>query len=303
MAKKIKTFSTQEFLGEFMQPDPRLQQIIRQDYGKFFIVPVQDLIKVSKVPIPPTRATTHTLIYLTSGVATMKIGFQPVEIHQHECLVVPAGQVFSYDQYEVNQGFIINFAPDFLLGRIGSNDLLKDFEFLAIWGNPVIKPDRRTASYLTQTLQRVFDEYLAHGLIHLPVLQSYFIAALCDLNTAYQPLMKHESKAAVSLTNRFKELLHHHIKTKHLVTDYASLLNVSPNHLNKTLKTVTGKSTSKWIDEALIAEAKVLLFQTNYPISEIAGNLSIYDSSYFSRLFKRHEGVTPQEFRKMIEMS
>jgi AraC family transcriptional regulator, transcriptional activator of pobA len=68
LAKRIKTFNTAEFLGSFMKPDPKLQQIIKKDYGKFFIVKVQDLIKISKLPIPPTRATTHTIIYLTLAV-------------------------------------------------------------------------------------------------------------------------------------------------------------------------------------------------------------------------------------------
>lgn len=303
MAKAIKTFSTNEFLDEFMKPRPKLKQVIRHESGPFFIAPVQDLIRISKLPVPPARATTHTMIFLTSGMATMKIGFHPVKIHKNECLVVPAGQVFSYEKYEVNQGFISAFDSDFLVGKIGSNDLLKDFEFLNIWGNPVIKPGRKTATYMVNTLQRVFDEYAVNGLANSQIIQSYFLAFLCDLHLVYKPLSYSKSKTAISLTNKFKELLHKHIHAKHLVTDYANMLHVSANHLNKMVKEVTRKSTSRWIDETLIIEAKVLLFQTDYSINEIAAALGIYDQSYFSRLFKKYEGVTPLAFRKMIEKS
>lgn len=286
-----------------MEPDPQMEQIIKQDYGQFFMVKVQDMIKLSKLPVPPTRATTHTIIYLTSGEATMKIGFHQTIIQGNECLVVPAGQVFSYEKYEVNTGFICSFDNDFLVGKIGNNDLLRDFEFLNIWGNPIIKPDLKTANYVAQTFHRVLEEYTENGITNSNIIQSYFIAALCDLNRAYKPLSENKSKTAVTLTNKFKELLHKYIKSKHLVTDYAALLNVSPNHLNKTVKEITLKSTSKWIDETLITEAKVLLFQTNNSINDIASELGIYDQSYFSRLFKKYEGVTPLEFRKMIETS
>jgi len=45
------------------------------------------------------------------------------------------------------------------------------------------------------------------------------------------------------------------------------------------------------------------LFQTNNSVNEIATELGIYDQSYFSRLFKKYESVTPIEYRKMIDKS
>ena len=303
MTKDIKTFNTDEFIGSFMKPDPKLKEIIKQDYGRFFMVNVQDLIKISKLPVPPTRGHTHILIYLTSGVATMRIGAYPVQIHKNECLIVAAGQVFSYDQYEVNEGFLCSFDDSFLTGKIGSSDLIKEFEFLTIWGNPIIRPTPPVANYLRQTFERIHDEYAQNGLKNPTIIQSYLIAALCDLNTTYQPLSNSENKKAVALVNHFKELLHQYIHTKHQVTDYASMLNVSPNHLNKIIKQITQKSPSRWIDETLVTEAKVFLFQTSHSISDIAAQLGMYDASYFSRLFKKYEKLTPMQYRKMIEKS
>jgi AraC family transcriptional regulator, transcriptional activator of pobA len=81
------------------------------------------------------------------------------------------------------------------------------------------------------------------------------------------------------------------------------MLNITPNHLNKLVKTITGKSPTKWIDDTLVLEAKVLLYQTSLTINEVASEIGIYDQSYFSRLFKKYEGITPLEFRKKIEKS
>ena len=300
----IKTFSSKAFLDEYMQPDPKIQRVVKDDTGKFFIFRVQDMIKFSKLPVPPTRADTHTIIFLTSGVASMNIGFQPVAIYANECLVVAAGQVFGYDKYEVNEGFICSFDTAFLISQFANNYLLKSFDFLTIWGNPIIKPTLKNAKYINHTLERILEEYSENGFENTNLLQAYFIAVLCDLDLAYQPLFAEtESKTAATITNAFKELLNKHIRTKKLVTDYAFLLNISPNHLTKTIKSVTGKSVSNWIDQTVLLEAKVLLFQTNQSISEIAFILGFEDQSYFSRLFKKYENKTPLEFRKMIDKS
>ena len=286
-----------------MAPDPGLEKIIRQDSIRFFIVRVQDMIRLSKLPVPPTRVETHTLVYLTSGVATMKIGFENVEIRTNECMVVPAGKVFSYQKYEVNEGYICSLSPDFLLGKIGNNELLAELEFLNIWENPVIKPASKNAPYLRSLFQRILEEYTDNGLTKNQIIPSYLIAALCELNLAYRATSGKKGKTALALTNRFRELLQKHLSTRRLVADYAEMMNVSPNHLNKMIKSVTAKSPSTLIGETLVNEAKVMLLQTNAPVNEIASSLGLEDQSYFSRLFKKYEGITPLEFRKVIDMS
>lgn len=159
------------------------------------------------------------------------------------------------------------------------------------------------SKYVHQLLERIFFDYAANGLKHIDILQSYFIALLCEINNVYAPLSNSNQLQATTITNKFKELLFNNIRSKHLVADYAELLHITPNHLNKTIRQITGKSPTKWIDETLILEAKVLLHQTDFAINEIAAEIGISDPSYFSRLFKKYVGITPLVFRKMIEMS
>ena len=286
-----------------MKSGQTVDELLKAGFGKFFIAKVEDMIRQIKLPVPPNRATTHTFIYLTSGTANMNIGSSSFKIHKDECLIVPAGQVFSFSKLDINKGFICNFHNDIIIGKFGKSDLLKDFEFLNVYGNPRIRLDRSTSKQVLQLLQHIYSNYSNSGLQNIDIIQSYFIALLCELNLTYKPLSNSKQISAVSITNRFKQLLFSNIKQKHLVADYATLMNITPNHLNKAVKAITCKSPSKWIDETLVLEAKVLLYQTAHPISEVAADIGIYDQSYFSRLFKKHEGVTPLEFRKRIEMS
>ena len=286
-----------------MKPEPVLDHILKPDFQKFFIVKVEDMFQTMKLPVPPTRATIHNIIYITEGEATMSIGSEMYTISAGEGMVVAAGQVFSFANPDVNKGYLCCFHDDFIVGKFGKNDLLKDFEFLRIWGNPVIHSDNKTSFYIENLLTRMLADYSFNGMNNSDIIQSYFIALLCELNGIYQSDYVSKKSVSITISNHFRELLFQHFKTKHLVTDYASLLNITPNHLNKSVKAITGKSPIKWIMEAIVLEAKVLLFQSELTISEIAAEVGLMDQSYFSRLFKKQEGITPLEFRKSIEKS
>jgi AraC-like DNA-binding protein len=62
-----------------------------------------------------------------------------------------------------------------------------------------------------------------------------------------------------------------------------------------------GKSPTQWIDELIVLEAKVLLYQSRLTISEVSYELGIEDPSYFGRMFKKYTGQTPTDFRKLVE--
>ena len=81
---------------------------------------------------------------------------------------------------------------------------------------------------------------------------------------------------------------------------YAAEAFVSPGHLNRTVKKATGKSVGAWIDIARLGMAKRLLRDTELPVSEVAVAVGLDDSSYFSRFFKLHAGLTPVAFRKKM---
>lgn len=302
-ASNIKTYSGESFRENYIDTKPSVDALLKTDFGKFFIVRVEELIRLMKLPVPPTRTGNHTLIYLTDGEAVLTIGSETYKIVKDECLIVPAGQVFSFDTVDLNQGYLCNFHNDVLIGKFGKPELLKELDFLRVWGNPRISLDSQTSTFVAHLASRMLINYSDHGLTQPDIIQSYLVALLCEINRAYKPVSTSPQTNAVLITNRFKELIFDNIRTTHLVIDYAARLHITPNHLNKSVKAITGKSPTKWIDEAIVLEAKVLLYQSNLSINEVATEVGLLDPSYFSRLFKKYEGITPLAFRQMIETS
>ncbi len=80
-------------------------------------------------------------------------------------------------------------------------------------------------------------------------------------------------------------------------SDYAHQLNIHVNHLNRAIKKTIGKTTSQVIAERILQEAKILLRQSTWNVSEIAYGLGFTEPTHFSNFFKKHEQVNPTRFR------
>lgn len=300
--ENVKTYSPQGFRDKFLENDSSKDSLFKSNSEHFFCLKLEEISQL-KFPVPPSKHICHTLLFIKSGIHKIKIGFEEYTTQSNEIIVIPAGQIFSIDSINDEiTGFICQFHPEILIGKYGNLEMINDFDFLKIWGKPDLGFENKEAQFIMQLLNRLQIEYTESDLTNLDIIQPYLIALLCEINKNTLRTDK-KGTAATVLTTKFKELIYAHIKLQHQVNYYASMLNVTPNHLNKSIKFVTGKSATKWIEESILLEAKYLLYQTNLSVSEIAMQVGYYDQSYFSRIFKKGEGVTPIQYRKMIDKS
>lgn len=81
----------------------------------------------------------------------------------------------------------------------------------------------------------------------------------------------------------------------------AEQLHLSPNYLGDLIKKETGKSAQEHIQFKLIEVAKEKLFQKDKSVGQIANELGYEYPQYFSRMFKKNVGISPNEYRLMIQ--
>lgn len=93
-------------------------------------------------------------------------------------------------------------------------------------------------------------------------------------------------------------LVEEHFRTKHTVSEYADLLFKSPKTLSNLFAKLGEKTPLEYIKERILLEARRLLMYTEKPIKEIAYELGYEDIQSFSRFFKKHEQISPSDFRK-----
>ena len=81
------------------------------------------------------------------------------------------------------------------------------------------------------------------------------------------------------------------------MTDYAKMLLVSADHLNRIIKSNSDNTAHGLIDEMLLRETKAYLLHTELSIAEIAYKLEFSDPSHFNKFFKKLTDLTPLQFR------
>ena len=299
----INTYKSPDYLRRFAAEAAAVPQLLTAAAEQFFIVPVERLYPLFTRPLPPARATAHTCLYLTSGTATMHIGAETCTVRPHEVLLVRAGQVYSFQPGDQNTGFLCHFHNEVLIGNTGSADALNTFGFLHYWGAPIIGLDAQTAGFVEALLRRLLVEYAAHGLHRPGLVRAYLLALLHELNQSGAAAAPPEPTTAAAITTRFKQLVATSLASLTRVSDYADRLNITPNHLAKCVRAVTGKAPARWLEETQVLEAKVLLSQSGWPVAEVAAAVGVADASYFSRLFKKHTGTSPLVYRKKLKES
>ncbi|RYY52442.1 MAG: AraC family transcriptional regulator, partial [Chitinophagaceae bacterium] len=74
--------------------------------------------------------------------------------------------------------------------------------------------------------------------------------------------------------------------------------SIHVNHLNKVLKENVGKTTTDLISSRVTQEAKILLKQTDWNVSEIAYSLGFEEVAHFSNFFRKQTSLSPVAFRE-----
>ncbi len=83
----------------------------------------------------------------------------------------------------------------------------------------------------------------------------------------------------------------------HDVCSYANALHLSPKYFSATIRRISGKSASEWINEYLVFQAIDLIRTTDLSMKEIAFQLGFPSSASFGNFFKRITGKSPGIYR------
>lgn len=98
----------------------------------------------------------------------------------------------------------------------------------------------------------------------------------------------------------FSNAIEKEFKEIHKVKEYAHKLGISIGTLTKSVLNITGQRPPEIIDNRIILEAKRMLhFASEMNVKQIAGELGFVDPSNFVKFFKRHVGISPNDFRKL----
>lgn len=108
-----------------------------------------------------------------------------------------------------------------------------------------------------------------------------------------------ESGAAPAWLRRAHELLHATPGASLTLSSLAREVGVHPSHLARTFRRQYGRPIGEYVRSLRIERASRDLAEGTAAISAVGLSAGFYDQSHFTRVFKRHTGVTPGEFRAL----
>ena len=104
------------------------------------------------------------------------------------------------------------------------------------------------------------------------------------------PALAVAEKAAVYLRKNYAK--------KVTYEDLGRELRFHPNHIARCMIQTLGCTPIEYANKVRIDQAKILLISTDWSIDRISESCGFTQSPYFSRLFKKQEDISPNEFRK-----
>lgn len=179
-------------------------------------------------------------------------------------------------------------------------------QFQTYYRNPLLDPIPNVFHpHSPEKYLRLFDLVLKefiHPSDNSALLQTaYTIQILCQLSQDVRNPMNHNAvldSPHGKVVKKTLEYIQTHISSPLRLGDLAKLAGFSPTYFHKIFHDTTGIPLNEYITTLRIDLAKNLLVRTNLPIYRIAQDCGFENIPYFSSLFKKHEKISPAEFRK-----
>ena len=248
----------------------------------------------------PHKHSFYHLVFFTKGGGMQTIDFENFPVKPNQIYFMIPGQVHSWDFKGDVDGYIINFSATFFQSFLLKASYLEEFPFFSgITKDAVID----IPADLQDKVINLFEELITENENINPLGIDMVKAIMLQLfiNVARLKIEVPETIAPsynYTLLRNFQKLIEKNYMQLRLPKEYAELLYITPNHLNALCNDVLRIPAGEVIRNRITLEAKRLLINNDMTILEIANHLNFADNSYFTKFFKKQEGLTPEEFRK-----
>lgn len=284
-----------------------LPQNYTKEVGHFNVFSIADLrARTQGKPVMPYNRRAYYKISLICGRNKVEYADKVIDIEKNGLLFATPKVPYHYLPQDTQQsGYFCVFTAEFLV-KNKSGVLLDELPIFRSDGYPVFQLSADETADIQRIFEKMHQELGSDYAYKYDLLRNY-VLELIHYGQKLQPAtaLYPTHNAAARVSSLFLELLERQFPIEspqqklHLRTakDYADRLAVHVNHLNKVLKENTGKTTTDLISNRIVQEAKILLKQTDWNVSEIAYCLGFEEVAHFSNFFKKQTTFAPLGFR------
>ncbi|GIT97301.1 AraC family transcriptional regulator [Sulfurovum sp. TSL1] len=281
---------TLELYNQIHVKEPKFgMNVLSNDFRPHDIVILQS--NSQKKEGVPVRCDFYTMVFCLTGGSIRYVNQFEYTINAHSLHLLPPESIHSFkDTFDKTEYYVILFEKYFS----------QETELLSFHNRHLESVDLEPS--LFTKVKDIFEEIeseLKKDNEDKYLYAKYLLNQLLLILKREKLEIKndtHKTRADV-ICSQFLSLLEEHFKSMKHVSDYASLLDLTPKYLSETVKEKLGKSALHFIHKRIIKEAEYLLVFTDKTIYEIALTLNFQDASQFTKFFKLKMGQSPKAFR------
>ncbi|MBW1295015.1 helix-turn-helix domain-containing protein [Aquimarina litoralis] len=300
----FKTLS--EYLGYMELPSPEHPML------SVLMATKEDFLPCPRKSSPPITNECYTISLKKVVKGDLNYGRTKYDFTNGALICIAPRQVLQWDSSVVfeQKGFSINFHKDFIKGTEIAHQI-KKYGFFSYAVNEALHLSPKEEKLIESIVENIEVEYHNNpDAFSKEIIISQLSTLLKYTNRFYERQFLHRKELSNSLLEQFNQQLSGYFESGQLeekgipsIEQLAEKLSVSQRYLSDTLKKETGKTTTEHLQLYLIDEAKNILLKPNKSISQVAYDLGFEYPQYFSRLFKKKEGMSPSAYREKYKMN
>ncbi|GAE85107.1 helix-turn-helix domain-containing protein [Bacteroides reticulotermitis] len=197
---------------------------------------------------------------------------------------------------------------EFFLKTSDRNSSLAESPLLDITKERIYFLDDSTVERVQELFRKMEEEFHSSYAGKSDILRSYLHiiiheAMKLQTKSVYLPQKNAGQRTAelflTLLERQFPVEIPQRALTLKTANDYAERLSVHVNHLNRVVKSTTGRTTSTLITHRIVQEGVQLLQHSSYSVAEIAYALGFEEPASFSNFIKKHTNISPTAHRTL----
>jgi AraC family transcriptional regulator of arabinose operon len=275
-----------KIISNFLSADPVTRQIHITDIGYYPKA-------MHHYAERPAGISQHIIIYCTEGNGWLEINKKKIEISPSQFIAIPANTPHKY---------AANADKPWTIYWVHFKGEIASFVIALI-----LKNSENYKPYLSYNEDRIklFEDiytnlekgYGSDTLRYVNMIFYHFLTSLI-----YEDKFNHiENKADNDVINKTISFMRENMSKMIRLDELSNYANLSTSHFSAIFRAKTGYSPIEYFNQLKIQQACQYITFTNMSIKNIALTLGIEDQYYFTRLFTKLMGSSPNEYRKRIK--
>lgn len=254
----------------------------------------------------PHAHTFYEIFYVLSGAKTYTIQGTTMEVNKGDLVFIPPEQLhqtFGFAPVHCER-ILINFSQHFVDAELVRASFERLYQQVS---RPVVRFDQNEQTAVEHLLGKMLHEAKTHEPGNTELVRALLLELLIrihrlELRSQHSPVAQKEAHPLRDKILEIVDYITKHYDQPHSLNHLAQSFYISPSHLSRSFKQITGVPFREYLQNIRIREAQNMLRDTDIPIQAIGERAGFANAPNFNVVFKKCTGHTPGQYRRLTSM-